>query len=128
MVSQEGIVHAKARAKREAGVTGSFVGNPADGWSFDSLRSLRTCDLNVARRRRDAGESNGEPKFHKLEPARRVVARGRLAAPGSLSGRIVQALRARTAGRSAGVGRRRALAGSATTATVLPVVSKNSTE
>ena len=40
----------------------------------------------------------------------------------------VQALRARTAGRSAGVGRRRALAGSVTTATVLPVMSKNSTE
>ena len=39
-----------------------------------------------------------------------------------------QALRARTAGRSAGVGRRRALAGSVTTATVLPVMSKNSTE
>ena len=39
-----------------------------------------------------------------------------------------QALRARTAGRSAGVGRRRALAGSVTTATVLTVMSKNSTE
>jgi hypothetical protein len=39
-----------------------------------------------------------------------------------------QALSARTAGRSAGVGRRRALAGSVTTATVLPVMSKNSTE
>jgi hypothetical protein len=39
-----------------------------------------------------------------------------------------QALRARTAGRSAGVGTRRALAGSATTATVFPVMSKNSTE
>ena len=35
-----------------------------------------------------------------------------------------QAVRARTAGRSAGVGRRRALAGSVTTATVLPVMSK----
>ena len=38
------------------------------------------------------------------------------------------ALRARTAGRSAGVGRRNALAGTVTTATVLPVMSKNSTE
>ena len=38
------------------------------------------------------------------------------------------ALRARTAGRSAGVGRRNALAGTVTTATVLPVISKNSTE
>jgi hypothetical protein len=35
-----------------------------------------------------------------------------------------QVLRARTAGRSAGVGRRRALAGSVTPATVLPVMSK----
>jgi hypothetical protein len=43
-------------------------------------------------------------------------------------GGTVQALRARTAGRSAGVGRRKALAGSVTTATVLPVMSKNSTE
>ena len=39
-----------------------------------------------------------------------------------------QALRARTAGRSAGVGKRRALACSVTTVTVLPVMSKNSTE
>lgn len=39
-----------------------------------------------------------------------------------------QALRARTAGRSAGVGIRKALAGSVTTATVLSVMSKNSTE
>ena len=38
------------------------------------------------------------------------------------------ALRARTAGRSAGVGRRRAPAGSVATATVLPVMSKNSIE
>jgi len=38
------------------------------------------------------------------------------------------ALRARTAGRSAGVGRRNALAGIVTTVTVLPVMSKNSTE
>ena len=41
---------------------------------------------------------------------------------------LAYALRARTAGRSAGVGRRRALAGRVTTATVLPVMSKNSTE
>jgi hypothetical protein len=39
-----------------------------------------------------------------------------------------QALRARTAGRSAGVDRRRAFAGSVATATVFPVMSKNSTE
>ena len=39
-----------------------------------------------------------------------------------------QALRARTAGRSAGVGSRRALAGSVATVTVFPVMSKNSTE
>jgi hypothetical protein len=45
-----------------------------------------------------------------------------------LSRLTVQALRARTAGRSAGVGRRRALAGNVTTATVLPVMSKNSTD
>ena len=40
----------------------------------------------------------------------------------------VYKLRARTAGRSAGEGRRRALAGRVTTATVLPVMSKDSTE
>ena len=45
-----------------------------------------------------------------------------------LSNSTTQALRARTAGRSAGVGNRRALTGSVTTATVLPVMSKNSTE
>ena len=39
-----------------------------------------------------------------------------------------QALRARTAGRSAGAGKRRALAGSVATVTVFPVMSKNSTE
>ena len=50
-----------------------------------------------------------------------------LAIESRMSGTI-QALRARTAGRSAGVGRRRALAGNVTTATVLPVMSKNSTE
>ena len=55
MVSQEGIVHAKARAKREAGVTELFVANPADDWSFDSLRSLRTFDLKVARHERACG-------------------------------------------------------------------------
>lgn len=38
------------------------------------------------------------------------------------------ALRARTAGRSAGVGSRRAPAGSVATATVFPVMSKNSME
>ena len=46
----------------------------------------------------------------------------------SSSNRTAQAVRARTAGRSAGVGRRRALAGSVTTPTVLPVMSKNSIE
>jgi hypothetical protein len=46
----------------------------------------------------------------------------------SFSSRTAQALRARTAGRSAGVGRRRALAGSVTTAIVFPVMSKNSSE
>jgi hypothetical protein len=40
--------------------------------------------------------------------------------------RTAQALSARTAGRSVGVGTRRAFAGSVTTATVLPVMSKNS--
>ena len=39
----------------------------------------------------------------------------------------VHALRARTVGRSAGVGTRRALAGSVATVTVFPVMSKNST-
>jgi hypothetical protein len=38
--------------------------------------------------------------------------------------RTIRALRARAAGRSAGVGSRRALAGSVTTPTVLPVMSK----
>lgn len=41
---------------------------------------------------------------------------------------MVQALSALTVGRSAGVGNRSALAGNVATATVLPVMSKNSTE
>ena len=48
--------------------------------------------------------------------------------PRRLSDCLIQALSARTAGRSAAVGSRRALAGTVTTATVLPVMSKNSTE
>jgi hypothetical protein len=50
-----------------------------------------------------------------------------LAALGHAEGRTY-ARSARTAGRSAGVGMRNALAGTAATATVLPVMSKNSTE
>ena len=63
-----------------------------------------------------------------LEPDGSVAARRRLPLVGRLSGSMAQALSARAAGRSAGVGTRRALAGSVTTATVLPVMSKNSTE
>lgn len=55
---------------------------------------------------------------------RKVIGHSRPAA----NSPVPQALSARTAGRSAGVGRRRALAGSVTTATVFPIMSKNSTE
>jgi hypothetical protein len=70
----------------------------------------------------------GAPHFREWEPARRVAARPRFSAAGSSSRPLAQALRARTPVDPVGGGRRRALAGSVTTATVLPVLSKNSTE
>src|SRR5712691_5181834 len=65
-----------------------------------------------------------EPDRHVAEAARRVPSRRRR----KVGPRADYALSARTAGRSVGVGRRRALAGTVTTATVLPIMSKNSTE
>src|SRR6478672_868961 len=75
-----------------------------------------------------SGVDQSEPKFRQLEPHGRLAARRRCPAAGSMSRPIAQALRARTAGRSAGEGRRSALSGTVTTATVLPVMLKNSTE
>ncbi len=95
--------------------------------SMDHVLNLgsRAASLNVVDCVR---VETGEPNFRQLEPDGGLAAGGGLAQARRLSSPTAQALRARTAGRSAGVGRRRALAGSVTTATVLPVMSKNSTE
>ena len=73
-------------------------------------------------------ENSGEPEFHELEPDADLAPVHRLAQASRVSQPMAQALSARTVGLSAGVGRRKALAGSVDTATVLPVMSKNSTE
>ena len=73
-------------------------------------------ELEAARR---AGTRQAAP-FSKRTPTRRPRRPGRKPS--------AYPLRARTADRSGGVGRRRALAGNVSTATVLPVMSKNSTE
>jgi hypothetical protein len=83
---------------------------------------------SIALRRLKSLKKVSEPHFRELETHGRLAARRRRPATASMSRPIAQALRGRTAGRSAGVGRRSALTGTATTATVLPVMLKNSTE
>lgn len=71
---------------------------------------------------------SGVPTVGELEPARGLAASRRRSASGGVSRRQAQAESCRTAGRSAAAGWRRALAGKVATATVLPAMSKNSTE